>query len=188
MQIGENGVSISKEPGELSRKRVYRCRIFDVFEGDVRLPDGRVFHQTWIDHRPCVAIVPVNPDGKLVLIHQYRYATGGMLLEIPAGNMDRQGETVEASAQRELSEEIGFRAGRLIKLFEGYLVPGYCNEYMHFFLALHLSPARLPADKDEYIRVVTTSFEDAREMIRDGRIIDAKTALGIQLAVQRLEA
>ena len=101
--------------------------------------------------------------------------------------MDRQGEAVEVCVQRELAEEVGFQAGRLIKLFEGYLVPGYCNEYMHFFLALDLHPATLPADPDEYIREVTASFDDAREMIRDGRIIDAKTALGIQLAAQRLE-
>ena len=175
------------EAGELSRKLVYHCRIFNVFEGDVRLPNGRVFNQTWIDHRPCVAVVPVNLEGKLVLIRQYRYAAGGMLLEIPAGNMDRQGEAVEVCVQRELAEEVGFQAGRLIKLFEGYLVPGYCNEYMHFFLALDLHPATLPADPDEYIQVVTASFDDAREMIRDGRIIDAKTALGIQLAAQRLE-
>ncbi|MBU1150716.1 MAG: NUDIX hydrolase [Proteobacteria bacterium] len=178
---------IMSEAGELRRKLVYRCRIFNVFEGDVRLPNGRVFNQTWIDHRPCVAVVPVNPEGKLVLIRQYRYAAGGMLLEIPAGNMDRQGEAVEVCVQRELAEEVGFQAGRLIKLFEGYLVPGYCNEYMHFFLALDLHPATLPADPDEYIQVVTASFDDAREMIRDGRIIDAKTALGIQLAAQRLE-
>jgi len=176
------------EAGELSRKLVYHCRIFNVFEGDVRLPNGRVFNQTWIDHRPCVAVVPVNPEGKLVLIRQYRYAAGGMLLEIPAGNMDRQGEAVEVCVQRELAEEVGFQAGRLIKLFEGYLVPGYCNEYMYFYLALDLHPAALPADEDEYIRVMTVSFAEAREMIREKKIIDAKTALGIQMAREYLTA
>ncbi len=64
------------EAGELSRKLVYHCRIFNVFEGDVRLPNGRVFNQTWIDHRPCIAVVPVNPEGKLVLIRQYRSCGG----------------------------------------------------------------------------------------------------------------
>ncbi len=175
------------ETDEIDRKLVYRCRIFDVFEGDIRLPDGRVFRQSWIDHRPCIAVVPVNPEGKLVLIRQYRYATGGMVVEIPAGNMDREGETVEESVQRELAEEVGFQAGRLIKLFEGYLVPGYCNEYMYFFLALDLYPATLPADPDEYIRVFSVPFDEARKMIRDGRIADAKTALGIELADQRLK-
>lgn len=167
---------------ELNRTLVYRCRIFDVFEGDVRLPDGRSTRQSWIEHHPTIAVVPVNPEGKLVLIRQYRHATGGMLVEIPAGTMDRASEAVEECVQRELAEEAGFRAGRLVKLFEGYLVPGYGNEYMHFFLALDLHPATLPADEDEYIRVMTVPFEEARRMIRDRRIVDAKTALGILLA------
>ncbi len=175
------------ETNELIRNLVYHCRVFDVFEGDVRLPDGRSCRQSWIDHRPCIAVVPVNSEGKLVLIRQYRHATGGMLMEIPAGNMDRKNEAIEACVQRELAEEIGFQAGRLVKLFEGYLVPGYCNEYMHFFLALDLHPAALPADDDEYIRVMTTSFDEARRMIREKQIIDVKTALGIQMAGEFLE-
>jgi ADP-ribose pyrophosphatase len=110
-----------------------------------------------------------------------------MIVEIPAGNMDREGEAVEACVQRELAEEVGFQAGRLIRLFEGYLVPGYCNEYMYFYLALDLHPAALPADEDEYIRVMTASFAEAREMIHEKQIIDAKTALGIQMAREYLE-
>ena len=102
---------------ELDRKLIYHCRVFDVYEGDAQLPDGRIFKQSWIDHRPCIAVVPVNSDGNLVLIRQYRHATGGMIVEIPAGNMDRDGESVEDCVQRELAEEIGFRAGRLIPLF-----------------------------------------------------------------------
>jgi ADP-ribose pyrophosphatase len=111
-----------------------------------------------------------------------------MLVEIPAGNMDRENETVEACVQRELAEETGFQAGRLVKLFEGYLVPGYCNEYMHFFLALDLHKATLPADEDEYIRVMTTSFDEARRMIREKQIVDVKTALGIQMAGELIES
>lgn len=161
---------------------VYHCRIFDVYEGDVRLPDGRVSRQIWIDHRPCIAAVPVNAAGEIVLIRQYRHATGGMILEIPAGNMDRENESVADCVQRELAEEIGFQAGELVKLFEGYLVPGYCNEYMHFFLARDLYRAPLPADADEFIEVTAVPFAEAQAMIRDGRIIDVKTALGIQMA------
>jgi ADP-ribose pyrophosphatase len=167
---------------ELNRTLVYRCRIFAVFEGDIRLPDGRIVRQSWLEHRPTIAVVPVNPAGELVLIHQYRHATGGMLVEIPAGTMDREDEAVEECVQRELAEEAGFQAGRLVKLFEGYLVPGWANEYMHFFLALDLHPATLPADDDEFIRVMTVSFAEAGRMIRDRRIVDAKTALGIELA------
>jgi ADP-ribose pyrophosphatase len=175
------------EAGELNRNLVYHCRVFDVYEGDVRLPDGRIFRQSWIDHRPCIAVIPVNSEGNLVLIRQYRQATGGMIVEIPAGNMDREGEDIEACVQRELAEEVGLQAERLIKLFEGYLVPGYCNEYMHFYLALDLHTASLPADEDEYIQVMTASFAEARQMIREKQIIDTKTALGIQMAIEYLE-
>ncbi len=181
----EQGKSMSDE-GELNRRLVYHGRVFDVYEGDIRLPDGRVFKQSWIDHLPTIAVVPLNPEGKLVLIRQYRHAAGGMIVEIPAGNMDREGESVEECVQRELAEEIGFRAGRLAKLFEGYLVPGYCNEYMYFYLARDLQPASLPADEDEYIRLMTVSFDEACEMIREKKIIDAKTALGIQMAREYL--
>jgi ADP-ribose pyrophosphatase len=175
------------ETDELNRTLVYHCRVFDVFESDVRLPDGRIVRQSWIDHRPTIAVVPVNPEGKLVLIRQHRHATGGMLVEIPAGTMDRTNEAVDECVQRELAEEAGFQAGRLVKLFEGYLVPGYANEYMYFFLALDLHPATLPADEDEYIRVMTVSFDEADRMLRERRIVDTKTALGIQMAYAYLK-
>lgn len=161
---------------------VYQCRVFTVYEDAFRLPNGRPCRQSRIDHRPCIAVVPVDAEGQLILIRQYRHATGQMLVEIPAGNMDRENEGVEACVQRELAEEAGFRAGRLVKLFEGYLVPGYCNEYMHFFLALDLRPDRLPADPDEDIEVLRVSFAEAEAMLADRRIVDVKTALGIQLA------
>jgi ADP-ribose pyrophosphatase len=176
---GEKAMS---DAGELNRRPIYSCRIFDLYESDVRLPDGRTFRYNWLDHRPTVAIVPVDTDGKLVLIDQYRQAAGGMIIEIPAGTMDKVGEDVEGCVQRELAEEAGFHAGRLNGLFEGYLVPGYCNEYMYFYLATELHPASLPGDEDEYIRVMHVSFDEARRMIRDKRIVDVKTALGIQMA------
>jgi ADP-ribose pyrophosphatase len=175
------------DAGELNRRQLYSCRIFDLYESDVRLPDGRIFQYNWLDHRPTIAVVPVDAEGNLVLIHQYRQAAGGMIVEIPAGTMDREDEDVEGCVQRELAEEAGFQAGRLVRLFEGYLVPGYCNEYMYFYLATALYPASLPGDADEYIRVIHVSFAEARRMIRDRRIVDVKTALGIQMAADFLQ-
>jgi ADP-ribose pyrophosphatase len=176
------------DSGELSRKQLYHCRIFDLYESDVRLPNGRTFKYNWLDHRPTIAVVPVNSDGNLLLINQYRQAAGGMIVEIPAGTMDRQDEDIETCVQRELAEEIGFQADKLVRLFEGYLVPGYCNEYMYFYVATGLHPASLPADADEYIRVMDVSFDEARRMIRDKRITDVKTALGIRMAWDFLKA
>lgn len=171
-----------KEPGRHQRKKVYSSRVFEVFEGDVHLPDGRVSRQSWIDHRPCIAVVPVDDEGRLILIRQYRPAVDKVLIEIPAGNMDREAESVEACVQRELAEETGFKARRLVKLFEGYLTPGYCNEYMHYYLASDLFAAAAPPDEDECIEIMTVSLDQAKQMIKDGSIEDSKTALGIYLA------
>lgn len=160
----------------------YRCKIFDVWEEDFDLPDGKKARQSWIDHQPTVAIVAVNKQNELLLIKQYRNAVKKHLLEIPAGSLDSRNESPLACARRELAEETGFTAKTLTKLFEGYLLPGYCNEYMYFFLARNLTHAPLTPDEDEFIENVPVSFAKARTLIRKGDIIDAKTVLGIMLA------
>ncbi|MDD5168183.1 MAG: NUDIX hydrolase [Syntrophales bacterium] len=165
---------------------VYECRIFRVYEDDVTLPNGRTSRQSWIEHNPCIAAVPVDSDGRIILIRQYRHATRQILLEITAGNMDKPGESVEECVQRELAEEIGFQARHLVKLFEGYLLPGYCNEYMYYYLAMDLFPSSLPPDEDEDIEILRVSHEEAMTMIKDGQICDSKTALGIMMALKHL--
>jgi ADP-ribose pyrophosphatase len=166
---------------------MYHSRIFNVFEGDVCFPNGRKSRQSWIDHKPCIAVVPVTDAGKLLLIRQYRHATRQVIIEIPAGAIDKGEESVEACAQRELAEETGFQAKQLVKLFEGYLIPGYGNEYMYFFLARDLFRLHLPPDEDEFIETLTVSFEEAEGMIKTKQIIDVKTALGICLATAWLK-
>lgn len=163
-------------------KLMYHCKIFDVWEEDVSLPDGKSTKQNMIDHKPTVAIIAVNDKQEILLIKQYRNAVKKHLLEIPAGTIDKGAETPLVCAQRELAEETGFQAQTFIKLFEGYLLPGYCNEYMYFFLAMGLFPKPLPPDEDEFIEIVPTSFFEAKKMVENGTIIDAKTALGIILA------
>jgi ADP-ribose pyrophosphatase len=165
----------------------YQCKIFDVWEDEVDLPNGKTTRQNWINHNPTVAIVAVNNKNELILIKQYRTAVKKNLLEIPAGSLDNLKESSAACAQRELAEETGFKAKNLIKLFEGYLLPGYCNEYMYFFLALDLFSAPLTPDEDEFIEIMPVSFSKARKLIEKGEIIDAKTVLGIFLADKLLQ-
>lgn len=173
----------NKDTGRL----MYHGRVFDVYEGEVCFPNGRKSRQSWIDHTPCIAVVPVTDAGKLILIRQYRHATRQVITEIPAGAIDKGEESVEVCAQRELAEEIGFQAKQLVKLFEGYLVPGYGNEYMYFFLARELFRLHLPPDEDEFIETLTVSFEEAEAMIKTRQIIDVKTALGICMAAAWLK-
>ena len=160
----------------------YQCKIFDVWEEEFALPNGKKTMQSWISHNPTVAIVPINDKNELLLIKQYRNAVKKNLLEIPAGSLDGSEESPVVCAQRELAEETGFKAKTLNKLLEGYLLPGYCNEYMYFFLARQLTHAPLTPDEDEFIEIMPVSFTKARKLIKKGEIIDAKTVLGILLA------
>jgi len=165
-----------------NKKRSYSCKIFSVWEEDVSLPNGKTTKQSWIDHKPTVAVIPVNNKNELLLIKQFRVPTGQNLLEIPAGSMDHGEESPIACAGRELAEETGYRAKKLTQLFAGYLLPGYCNEFMYFFLARDLVYEPLTPDEDEFIEVIPVSFKRADEMIKNREIIDAKTVLGIMLA------
>lgn len=170
----------------IKEQRVYQCRIFSVYEGAYQLPDGRVNRHARVDHRPCVTVVPVDDQCNIILIRQYRYAVNQDLVEIPAGSMDKGEESPEDCARRELAEETGYGARNWVQLFAGYLLPGYCNEYMYFFLATGLYKAPLPPDDDECIEVFSVSPERAMEMIRSGEIMDGKTALGIYMAREYL--
>jgi len=133
-----------------------------------------------------VAAVPIDEKGNFLLLRQYRHAVKEELIEIPAGTMDRPDETPEECMQRELREETGFRAENLIKLFAGYLIPGYGNEFMHYFLASHLTYAPLKPDADEVIRTIRLAPDEAWALIKNGTIKDSKTALGIALALDHL--
>ncbi|MFA5323776.1 MAG: NUDIX hydrolase [Smithella sp.] len=165
----------------------YQCKIFAVWEEEFDLPNGKTARQTWIDHQPTVAIVAVNDKNELLLIKQYRNAVKQDLLEIPAGSLDGKEEAPAVCAQRELAEETGFQAKTIVKLFEGYLLPGYCNEYMYFFLAQDLVHAPLTPDEDEFIETMPVSFSRAQELLNNGKIVDAKTVLGMILAEKYLQ-
>lgn len=167
---------------ENSKKQAYTSKIFTVWEENVLLPNGKAVWQSWVDHQPTVAIVALNAQNEILLIRQFRNATKQTLWEIPAGTMDHGTESPMICAGRELAEETGFRAESLTELFAGYLLPGYCNEYMYFFLAEGLVFAPLAPDEDEFIEVIPTSFAEALELLKKGKIIDAKTALGLLLA------
>ena len=120
-----------------------------------------------------------------LLVRQYRYPIGKDLLEAPAGGID-SGESPEQAAQRELQEEIGYIAGSLERLGAFWTAPGFCTEYMYAYLARDLTPSSLAPDEDEEIVVERHSLDSVREMIRDGRIVDAKTIAAFWMALDRL--
>lgn len=133
-----------------------------------------VFH-----HPGGAAVVPVLPDGKVLLVRQFRYPIQQDLLELPAGKID-PGETPESTARRELAEEVGYQARALVKLAEFYTTPGFCTEKLHLYLATDLTPAKEKGDDDEEIVVERFSLSELKTLLHSGRIADAKTIIGIQ--------
>lgn len=149
----------------------------------VELPDGHRTRREVVEHGEVAAVVPLSQQGEVLLVRQYRLPTGRALLEVPAGGID-PGETAEEAAQRELEEETGYRAGRLRRLCGFYVSPGYCQEYIHLFLADDLRPSRGHRDEDERITVVRVPLEEALALVEKGEIQDAKSIIGLLLGAK----
>jgi len=166
----------------ISSQTVYSGKLLQVFEDEVRLPDGKAASREIVRHPGSVAIVPRLADGRIVLVRQFRYVTGRELWEIPAGTCDKQGESLEETASRELAEEAGFKAGRLTRLGRAYLVPGYGDELMTWYLAEDLSPTEAHAEMDESFRVNPFDLPSLRVLLSSGELEDAKSLLGLAWA------
>jgi ADP-ribose pyrophosphatase len=169
----------------LEREVLFRGRLYRLVRSLVKLPGCAPVTRECIEHPGAIAVVPIRPGNRVVLIRQYRFAVRGFLWEIPAGTLE-PGESPRRCAGRELMEETGFRAGRLEPLGIFYTAPGFCNERMHLFLARDLRPARRRGDADEIIYPKTFPLTDALNMAITGRIRDAKTHAGLFLAAERL--
>jgi ADP-ribose pyrophosphatase len=168
----------------LESRRVYEGRIVNLRVDTVALPDGRSAQREVAEHAPVVVIVPLDKDGNVLLVRQYRLPVRRLLLELPAGCMD-PGESAEEAAQRELREETGQRAGRLERLAAFYASPGFCDELMHLFLATELEPSPLAPDSDESLEVVQMPLLEALGLVERGEICDAKTIVGLWAARTR---
>ncbi len=169
----------------LESRRVYQGRVVSLRVDTVALPNGRTAVREVAEHAPAVVVAPLDGKGNVILVRQYRLPVSQLLLELPAGCIDG-GESVEEAVQRELREETGYRAGRLERLGGFYVSPGYCDEFIHLFLATDLEPSPLAADSDESIEVVRAPLGDALAMVERGEICDAKTIIGLWAAARRV--
>jgi ADP-ribose pyrophosphatase len=165
--------------------RVYDGRVVSLRVDEVQLPSGRSALREIVEHRGAVAIVPLDATGDVILVRQFRGATGGDLLEIPAGTLE-PGEAVEDALDRELGEEIGLRARRYERLASFYPSPGFLTEVVHLFLAIDLEPYRLEAEEED-LTVVRRPLPDAVAAIASGEIRDAKSIIGVLLAARRVD-
>ena len=174
-------------PFELLKSEVLmRGRAFAIRRDSLRTPDGHETKFEIIEHGGSVVIIPVDENGNMLLVRQYRHATGQDLLELPAGTLDGD-EAPEVCAAREIREETGMSAGKLTKLGEFYLAPGYSTEFMHVFLATDLSHNPLEADADEFLSVRFVPVAEAIQMAERGEIPDAKSLAALFLAKPSLE-
>jgi ADP-ribose pyrophosphatase len=164
----------------LESQEVYRGRRIVVLRDKVRYPDGIEREYDVVRHPGAVTMVPVDGEGNIWMIEQYRYAIKETLLELPAGTLEPD-EDPEVSAIRELREEIGVRADSLKKIGELYLAPGYSTEFMHFYLATGLREAPLEKDAGEYIEVVKFPADEVFRMVEGDKIRDGKTVAGLAL-------
>jgi ADP-ribose pyrophosphatase len=171
-------------PRIINSQKVFAGRVFDVTVDTVS--EGEVTYQREVvHHHGSAVIIPVFDDGTVTLVSQYRHPAVRYLLEAPAGTL-ADGERPEVGAARELQEELGLIVGRLEKLSEFFVSPGFCEEKMWVYLATELSEGKQFLDEDEILEVVRLPIADALEMITSGEIQDAKTIIGLMLAAPRV--
>lgn len=176
-----------KRETTLSSKRVYKGRLIRLRVDQVRLPDGRTTTREIVGHRGSVAIVALDDENHVLLVRQYRKPVEKTLLELPAGTLE-PGENPEDCAFRELQEETGYRADALEPLATFYTAPGYCSELLYLYLATDLCRAPAEAAEDEAIEVVRLPLAEAVSLVRQGKICDAKSMVGLLLVADRLRA
>ena len=165
----------------LSTETVFEGKIVTVRVDAVSLPNGVKVVREVVEHRPAVAIVPFDDSREVILVSQFRYPVGEQLLEVPAGIIEVS-ETPEQCADRELQEEIGYRAREMRSLGSFWTAPGFSDELMYVFIATGLEPSRLESDEDEDITVVRVPVSRIREMIEAGEIRDSKTIAALLMA------
>lgn len=171
---------------EIVEKRILHAgEKFDVALHRLRAKDGAMFERAYIDHPGSVVICPILPGGKLVFVDNFRHSVGRRVLELPAGTGER-GEDPARTAARELEEETGYRAGRWTASLAFYACPGASTEWMRLFFAEDLKEGPRSLEPDEDLAVAALEVSDALERIRDGRIHDAKTILGVWEAARRM--
>ncbi len=167
----------------LASRRIHTGRVVSLDIDTVRFPNGNVGELEMLRHAGASAVLPflddpAEADPRVLLIRQYRHATGGWLWEIPAGRRDGE-ESPETTAHRELAEETGYRAARLHRLTTIWTTPGFTDEVIHLFAATGLTPGASAQEADEVLALHPTRWSEAMTMVQNGTISDTKSVAAI---------
>lgn len=168
----------------INREEIYRGKIVNLYVDEVILCNKKKAKREIVEHSGAVAILPILDKDRIFLIKQFRKPIENELVELPAGKLEK-GEEPEECAIRELEEEIGYIPGKLEKLTSIYTSPGFANEIIHIYLASDLKKTKIKRDDDEFMDILEVDIDEAIRMIEDGRIIDAKTIVGILFYLQK---
>jgi ADP-ribose pyrophosphatase len=172
----------------LEKKReIFKGRVIDVSVDTIILPNGNRHDLELVRHPGAAAIVPVDADGEVTMERQWRYATGGYLLEVPAGKLDH-GEDPRLCAERELREETGITAKTLVPLGFIWVSPGFTDERIWLFLALELTRGAAALEADEVLTLEQLPLREAAAMAQRGEIEDAKSVCGLLRAMHYLSS
>jgi len=157
---------------------VYEGKIIDVVNDVIELQDGRHAIREVVKHIGAAAIIPVDKDGNIIFVKQYRHPALDYVLEIPAGTLE-VGEDPFICAKRELEEETGYKSEDISFVFKFYSAIGFCTEVLHIYLAENLREGKMNLDEDEFIELERYSLDEAVNMIFSGGIIDSKTIAAV---------
>ncbi len=161
---------------------IFRGKVFDVKVDEIQYngTGNKSFRQVAV-HPGGAVVLPLKSDGKIVLISQYRYPHNEILLELPAGKLEKNEDPL-LCATRELAEETGYTSNKITKLGKIYTTPGFCDEVLHIYLAQELIPGNHAHEEgEEGMQVVELTLDEIRKKISNGEIVDAKTICGVAL-------
>ena len=167
---------------QLSHEYFFEGHIMKARLDQVELPNGRTAQREVCEHVGGVGVLPIDRDGNIILVRQFRYPYGEEILEIPAGKMDHGPEDAEACGVRELREETGFTAGRMVPLGEIYPSPGFLTEVTHLYAARGLHAGEMQPDEGEFLELVRIPADELERRIAAGEIRDAKTVAAMYRA------
>lgn len=175
------------EEKTLSSKTIFDGKIIHLHLDDILLPDGKVGFREYCTHNGAVCVIPLDSDGNVICVRQYRYAIGKPLLEIPAGKLDSPTEDPDDAVRRELREETGATSEKITFLGLYYGSPALLNEKIYMYLAEELSFGVSSPDEDEFLEVIRIPLEKMVDMVLNGEIEDGKTQSAVLRAQAMLE-